>query len=139
MSFASTFQRAPQIVWRLAHDRVMIHRIVGTPADTAVDLLGPVGLVWLALDEPATRDELTQRLYDAEVIVEDIDTELDRLLAAGLIVELGGRDSPYVPDPDLIDVGVIAVLDMASTCLVLRAVGLRTPTWTCQPGGRSST
>ena len=115
----------------------MIHRIVGTPADTAVDLLGPVGLVWLALDEPATRNELTQRLYDAEVIVEDIDTELDRLLAPGLIVRTRVVVTAHTPRSRFIDLGVIVVLDTAihvsSSATLVSELRRDLPT-----GGRSS-
>jgi len=86
-STASVVQRAPGVLWRLTSDRVMTHRVDAPPQTAADDLIGSVALVWLALDEPATRPELSARLAEAEVTVDDLDTELAQLLSAGLVVE----------------------------------------------------
>ena len=47
--------RAPGILWRLTADRVMTHRIDAPPETAANDLVGPVALVWLALDNTGTQ------------------------------------------------------------------------------------
>jgi len=87
-------QRAPGILWRLAGDRVMTHRIDAPPATAAHDLIGPVALVWVALDQPAARGELSARLADAELTIDDLDAEIDHLLAAGLVVETAAEVLP---------------------------------------------
>jgi hypothetical protein len=68
-------------------------RRVGGPIDTAaIDLIGDVAYVWIALDTPATGAELAARLADAGITVADLDAELQHLADHALIAE-------HQPDP----------------------------------------
>ena len=79
------YRRGRDVVWRSGPDRVLLQH-VDRPAETAAtDLLGDVAVVWLALDTPATRDELAERLADADVTVGDLDGDLRYLLDHGAI------------------------------------------------------
>jgi ribosomal protein S12 methylthiotransferase accessory factor YcaO len=53
------YSRAPDVVWRLGPDRVLVRRISASGDDAAADLLGDAALIWIALDEPATAEVLT--------------------------------------------------------------------------------
>ena len=79
------FQRSDGIVWRALSDRVLVHRVGVSPDEAAAELSGPVVMVWLALDEPASVPEIRRRLAEASVTVADPEAELDRLLSAGLV------------------------------------------------------
>jgi hypothetical protein len=58
-------QRAQGVVWRQAHDRVLVRRI-GDHSDKAqADLHGVAALVWVALDQPMSVEQLTVVLADA--------------------------------------------------------------------------
>jgi hypothetical protein len=59
-----------------------------SPFQDVLELIGPVALVWLALDRPAPRGELALRLTGLDVVVGEPDVELDRLTAAGLVKPL---------------------------------------------------
>jgi hypothetical protein len=61
------YSRAPDVVWRLAPDRVLVRPIRSQDKDVAVDLIGDAALAWIALDEPATEQELVERLADADM------------------------------------------------------------------------
>jgi hypothetical protein len=61
------YARAPDVVWRLGPDRVVVRRIGASGDATAADLLGDVALIWIALDEPAGSAALSDRLVAAGV------------------------------------------------------------------------
>ena len=94
----TVYSRAPDIVWRLGPDRVLVRRIRPTIGDKlctapsssqdVLELIGPVALVWLALDRPAPRRELARRLTGLDLVVSEPDVELGRLTAAGLVKPL---------------------------------------------------
>lgn len=81
-------RRADGVVWRCGPDRVITLRVGDRSEQAANELFGTAAMVWLALDEPATSDQLGARLADA-----DIDTDwadgFDLLRASGLIVAAG--------------------------------------------------
>ena len=79
------YTRADNLVWRSGPDRVLLQHIEGPLETAATDLLGDVAYVWLALDTPATRAELAERLADADVSVTDLDADLTYLLDHALI------------------------------------------------------
>ena len=79
------FQRSDGIVWRALSDRVLVHRVGASPDEAAAELSGPVVMVWIALDEPASVPEIRRRLTEASVTVANPEAELDRLLSAGLV------------------------------------------------------
>jgi DNA-binding transcriptional ArsR family regulator len=81
------FARVPGVVWRLAPDRVLV-RVVGGRIDGARDLLGGAVLVWLALDEPRTVDDLSAQLGACEMPPDDIGMALAALADSGLVVEV---------------------------------------------------
>jgi hypothetical protein len=79
-------QRAGGVVWRCAPDRVITLR-VGDRSERAVnELHGAAAVVWLALDEPATSEQLTVRLADADIDTDWVDG-LARLRASGLVID----------------------------------------------------
>ena len=82
---AARYSRAHDVVWRSGPDRVLLQHVDGPPETAALDLVGDVAYVWLAIDEPATRDELTERLAEADVAVVDVDADLAYLLDHGVI------------------------------------------------------
>lgn len=61
------YSRAPDVVWRLGPDRVLVRRIGDHGDDAAAELMGAAALVWVALDEPGTVRAVTARLSAAEV------------------------------------------------------------------------
>ena len=52
------YARAPNVVWRLGPDRVLVRRVGGD----GLDLLGPAALVWIALESPLTHSELASEV-----------------------------------------------------------------------------
>jgi hypothetical protein len=54
-------QRATDVVWRLAADRVIVRR-VGTADGAMTELHGGAALVWVALDEPGTTADVVRRI-----------------------------------------------------------------------------
>ena len=79
------YQRESGVVWRLGVDRVLVRRVGAAPEGAASELFGAVALLWIALDEPATLDEIGSRLAEADVVIDDLVGELDRLIAADLV------------------------------------------------------
>jgi hypothetical protein len=80
------YARAPDVVWRLAPDRVLVRRI-GAPDLQAQDLHGAAALVWISLDEPGTMSGVTERIIGAGLEVERDDAEVTiRLLLDERIV-----------------------------------------------------
>ena len=79
------YRRAGDLVWRSGPDRVLLQRIDGPPETAAIDLLGDVAYVWLAIDTPATPTDLAERLADAGVAVADLDGDVRYLLDHALI------------------------------------------------------
>jgi hypothetical protein len=85
------YSRAPDVVWRLAPDRVLVRRI-GHTDEQLLEVLGDAALVWLALDEPATEQEISERLVGADIT--DSPTGGIRLLIDSKLVvrsQPGGR------------------------------------------------
>jgi hypothetical protein len=58
------YSRAPDVVWRLGPDRVLVRRIGVGVETSASDLMGSAALLWIALDEPGTAGHLRERLQD---------------------------------------------------------------------------
>lgn len=71
------FQRSPSVVWRLATDRLLVRRADGTEP-VAEDLLGAAALVWVAVDEPRTSDDVAR---EVGIDPETVRASLDVLLA----------------------------------------------------------
>ena len=76
----AVLQRASRIVWRVANGVVLTQSVDGGPDAGASELTGWAAMVWVALDEPATRDELMTRL---ETTVAEVDHAVAALLASG--------------------------------------------------------
>ena len=103
-----TYARARGVMWRIAADRVLVHR-VGVPAESAAfELTGPVVLAWVALDEPGTLTDVAARLAESVVSAElsaevsmpaeltaALADDLDRLADLGLVT---ATDQTAVPD-----------------------------------------
>jgi hypothetical protein len=79
-----TVRRADDVVWRCGPDRVLTLRI-GDSAQGSSELFGAAALVWLALDEPASPEELGRRLADAEIEADWLEA-LEILSERGLVV-----------------------------------------------------
>lgn len=77
--------RAPNVVWRLAPDRLLV-RFVDGRADAARDVLGAAVLVWLVLDQPYAVAELAALLGDEVMSADELNQALCVLVAAGLVV-----------------------------------------------------
>lgn len=61
-------QRAREVVWRQAHDRVLLRR-VGDHSDRAqADLHGLAALAWVAMDEPMTSEQFIAVLAGADLV-----------------------------------------------------------------------
>ena len=88
-----TYRQARGVVWRLGPDRVLLHRIGVLPAEAALELSGPVALVWIALDEPGNADEIVERVSEGHA-----DFGLD-------------RDSAICDVQRLVDAGVVVVAE----------------------------
>jgi hypothetical protein len=76
------YSRAPDVVWRLGPDRVLVRRIGGRGEAAAAELIGGAAVAWVALDEPATRSELRTRLSEGLMLGAEIGA-IDQLLSAG--------------------------------------------------------
>ena len=77
------YSRAPDVVWRLGPDRVLVHS-VGADRRTR-DLQGVAAFVWISLDEPGTRAQVVARLTESEIVA-DADKAINLLVASGLVV-----------------------------------------------------
>lgn len=75
------WNRADGVTWRLLGQRVLCTRHMGPSAD----LTGAAALVWVALDEPRTRDALVQDLAEFGAAAADIDDALRMLAEARLV------------------------------------------------------
>lgn len=85
------FARQVEVVWRLAPDRVLVRRPWPEPdQDEAADLLGVAALIWVALDEPGTADDVIDRIgeaLDETPPADDVAATLTSLLESGWVVE----------------------------------------------------
>jgi hypothetical protein len=81
------YTRSSDVVWRAGSDRVLLRRIGGPIEMAAIDLIGDVAYVWIALDTPATSAELAARLADAGIIVADLAADVQHLVDHALITE----------------------------------------------------
>jgi hypothetical protein len=93
------YARTVDVVWRSGPDRVLLHRIGWSSESKAIELTGLVAFIWLAVDEPATFDELVERLVDAEIHTGVIKpdafrADVHRLVSAGLLVATSAGPSP---------------------------------------------
>ena len=75
----AVLQRASRIVWRVANGVVLTQSVDGGTDVGASELTGWAAMVWVALDEPATRGELMARL---ETTVPEVDEAVAALLAS---------------------------------------------------------
>jgi hypothetical protein len=76
------YERVPGFVWRHAHDRLLLRRVGVRDPDAMVEVAGDAMLVWLALDEPGSCDEVAERL-SAEVPT--VQAAIEAAVAAGLL------------------------------------------------------
>jgi hypothetical protein len=76
------YSRAPDVVWRLGPDRVLVRRIGDRGEGSAADLSGDAALAWIALDTPGTYSEISQRLADAAAASADLGV-IESLLSVG--------------------------------------------------------
>ena len=60
------YSRAPDVVWRLGPDRVLVRR-VGGKADDAAEFTGEAAFIWIAMDEPGSIPELEARLASTQI------------------------------------------------------------------------
>ena len=85
----AAWTRAPGWVHRVGADKVM----VAASGGRARELGGLAAAVWVALDRPATRREIAQRLdragYGGDLPSGSLDDALAQLLDADLVVTLG--------------------------------------------------
>ncbi len=95
---ATRLARVSDVVWRSGPDRVLIQRVGGPPEVppevAAVDLIGDVAFTWIALDTPATRDELDARLADAGIVVADLDADIEYLVEHRLVTSAAEGATP---------------------------------------------
>lgn len=81
----ATYQRARGMVWRVTADRVLTRRSGSSAATADVELRGAVALIWLALDTPATIEEVRSRLVEAGLDVGPIEDELATLVESEIV------------------------------------------------------
>jgi hypothetical protein len=72
------YSRAPDVVWRLAPDRVLVRRIGRQGNDAAAELVGEAALAWITLDEPGTGNDMVARGLDGGLRA-DLDAAIDQL------------------------------------------------------------
>jgi hypothetical protein len=98
---SAQYTRHRQVLWRLGPDRVLVrHPWPAEGREQAADLLGLAAMIWIALDEPATLDEIEQRLAEARdpgdpapaLARDDISDTLDHLVATGWVESVGEGD-----------------------------------------------
>lgn len=77
------YVQAPDLVWRVTSDRVLLRRVGDHTEHAAADVVGAGALVWLAADQPATIDELADEL---DLTVEMVVDAVDQLVAARWMV-----------------------------------------------------
>jgi hypothetical protein len=87
------FERAHDVVWRTAHDRVIVRRPgarIDGAAEGAVDLFGDAALIWTALDTAGDLRTLRRRLRDADVEPADVDLvdTIGMMVATGWLVQV---------------------------------------------------
>ncbi len=87
------YARGSDVVWRAGSDRVLLRRIGGPIETAAIDLIGDVAYIWIALDTPATSIELAARLANG-IIVADLGADVQHLVDHALITE-----TPDATDP----------------------------------------
>jgi hypothetical protein len=62
------YSRAPDVVWRLGPDRVLVRFLRSSGSGRSNDLVGLMALVWLVLDEPGAVVDLCERLARAGTV-----------------------------------------------------------------------
>ena len=77
------YRRHGDVLWRLAHDRVVARRI----GMEGVDLQGATALVWVVLDEPRSLTEIMAELAAADHHLDhaDVAMAVEQLTGASLI------------------------------------------------------
>lgn len=85
----ATYVRARRVLWRLAHDRVLIRKVGDHSTAVDAELTGPAAVVWLVLDEPQTTAGLRSALEVAGCAKPGVELELvlSMLREHGLIAE----------------------------------------------------
>ena len=81
---AATWEREPNVVWRLGPDRVLVRRVGGD----GLDLVGAAALVWIALDAPRTRADLIAELSSVSAAAaepSELDAAVSELLQHQLV------------------------------------------------------
>lgn len=82
---SDSFSRPPDVVWRLASDRVLVRRVGDLTDAGCADLIGVAAAVWVGLDQPATEAELAARLTEADIDA-DCTKALHELVETGWIL-----------------------------------------------------
>ena len=77
----TVYARSPDVVWRLGPDRVLVRRVGGRGEDAAAELLGAAALVWIAVVEPASRNEFLIRGPGGRFRM-DADLAIDQLMTS---------------------------------------------------------
>lgn len=76
----SVLMRSPRTLWRICGHSVLTQGIDGDLRAASAELSGWAARVWVALDEPATLEELIDRL---EAEHGDVAAAVETLLASG--------------------------------------------------------
>ncbi len=88
----SRFVRSPEVLWRQSADVLLVRTLSDSDV---IELGGSAVLLWLALLEPATADQLIAELADVvgapvNVVARDVRVALTALEQRGLVVRLEG-------------------------------------------------
>ncbi len=76
----TVYSRAPDVVWRLGPDRVLVRSSGLSRGGRSSDLIGLVAVVWLVLDEPGSYLELWQRLAGTEIMEHASEADVQRAI-----------------------------------------------------------
>ena len=81
------YARAPDVLWRLAADRVVVRRVRDASPDAPAEIAGSAAVLWLALAVPRSAAELRAELEAAGWTdpAAEVDTAMCLLLGHRLI------------------------------------------------------
>ena len=78
------FARCRDVLWRMGGDRVVVRRLC---AD-GLDLIGAAAMLWAALDQPRSLQDLCAELDEFAVTPDVVATTLNDLISQGLVERL---------------------------------------------------
>jgi hypothetical protein len=90
------YRRAPDVVWRLGPDRVLVRRVRAAGNGAASELFGSAALLWVALDEPASTRDVRDRM-ELVTTGDDWDAVIDVLIREGWVLSSSGELPPTSP------------------------------------------